>query len=205
MVVALDAPVFSATPGRDGPIRAHRRTLDARTALCLGATCGKVLLPICQDTDEEFADSLQLVARCTEEAHSVGLPVMVEPTLWGAATPRDPGTRDELTAHVARVAIEVGADLLKIQAPANAETLRSIVRHSPVPVLALGGAPVGKRELLDQLQGWLDCGVSGVVVGRNVWSRPRPERAVAALTALVHLGDVQKALCCLEEADDPTT
>lgn len=193
LVTALDAPVFSDLPGEHGVILAHRRVLSARRALGEGATAAKVLLPLGHGTGTEYADSFELVARATEEAHEVGLPVMVEPALWGRRAEHD----DAVIAHSARVAWELGADMIKIHAPADTAVLGDIVDRSEGPVFVLGGSPASAEEFLVGVDTWIAAGAAGVVVGRNVWGRPDPASMVRALSAVVHDRDLAVAHAAL--------
>jgi DhnA family fructose-bisphosphate aldolase class Ia len=186
LIVALDAPVFSPLCGEHGKIQSHARVATAEHAMRLGATAGKVLLPVGYESAERFAAGIALVRELALECERLGLPLMIEPALWGVnASEKD----DALIEHSARVAIELGADILKIPAPTELSVLARIVRHSPVPVTILGGAPRDTMGLARDVGQWLSAGVVGVVVGRNVWSRPKPEHAVDALIAAVHQGD----------------
>lgn len=190
LVVALDLCVIDVLPGSEGPMRSHRQLIAPEEALRLGASAAKVLLPVGLDAVDGYADSARFVAAAAQQCDRLGLPLIIEPALWG---PRVPGETDELIAHAARVSVELGASLLKIPAPRDLSVLRDIVAWSPVPVLLLGGAPAGSDALADDLAQWMGTGIAGLVVGRNVWSRPNPRHAVAALVAAVHHGD--RAAC----------
>lgn len=196
MVVALDAPFFGAGPATTETLSGQRRVLSADAAVRLGATAGKVLLPIGIGDRSGYADSLALIAVAAEECQEVGLPLMVEPAFWGAHA----DMTDEMIAHSARVAVEFGASLLKIPAPKDPVVLRQIVSRSPVPVFVLGGDPADAEKLADDLISWMETGVAGVVVGRNVWNRPDPSAAVSGLAAAVHDSDRDKCTRLLSTA-----
>jgi DhnA family fructose-bisphosphate aldolase class Ia len=181
MITALDAPVFSDIPGEHGTIKGHRRVISAATALGNGATAAKVLIPIGPGKAYDFSDTFELVAAACEEAHEVGLPVMIEPALWGERAQHD----DAVIAHSARQAWELGADMIKIHAPDDSSVLAEIVSRSLGPVFVLGGNPTSADEFVDSVDSWIEAGATGVVVGRNVWGRPRPDIMVDALRAIV--------------------
>lgn len=182
LVVALDGPFFGAGPATTEPLSGQRRLLSAEAAVRMGATAGKVLLPLGIGDQSGYADSLALIAGAAEECRSVGLPLMVEPAFWGAESDMS----DEMIAHSARVSIEFGASLLKIPAPEDVALLKQIVERSPVPVYVLGGDPADAERLAGDLVSWMEAGAAGVVVGRNVWNRPDPSAAVRGLSAAVH-------------------
>lgn len=185
LVVALDAPFFGAGPATTEALSGQRRLISAEAAVRMGATAGKVLLPLGIGDHGIYADSLALIASAADECRQVGLPLMVEPAFWGAQADMS----DEMIAHSARVGIEFGASLLKIPAPRDRDVLRDIVRRSPVPVFVLGGDPADAERLADDLVAWMQAGAAGVVVGRNVWNRPDPSAAVRGLAAAVHDND----------------
>lgn len=195
LITALDAPVFSDIPGGHGTIQGHRRVISARAALANGATAAKVLVPIGPGDAYDFADSFELVAAACEEAHEVGLPVMIEPALWGERAVHD----DDVIAHSARQAWELGGDMVKIHAPSDTRVLRQIVDRAVGPVFVLGGDPASSDEFVALADSWIDAGAAGVVVGRNVWARPNPAVMVAALRAVVLARDVDAARALLSE------
>lgn len=182
LIVALDGPFFGAGPATTEPLSGQRRLLSAEAAVRMGATAGKVLLPLGIGDQAGYADSLAMIAATAEECRNVGLPLMVEPAFWGAHADMS----DEMIAHSARVSVEFGASLLKIPAPQDTAVLRQIVERSPVPVYVLGGDPADAERLASDLVAWMEAGAAGVVVGRNVWNRPDPAAAVRGLSAAVH-------------------
>jgi DhnA family fructose-bisphosphate aldolase class Ia len=200
LLVSLDAPIFSPLPGEHGKLQDHVRVATPEYALHLGATAAKVLLPVGFADADRFAKSVDLLRVIAMDCHRIGLPLMVEPALWGEKASE---TDNELIAHACRMGVEIGADILKIPAPPNAEVLAGIVRNSPVPVMVLGGSPRDAAGFVDEVAGWMKSGAVGVVVGRNVWSRPDPKQAVAALAATVHRGDAAAAGKAWTAAGEP--
>ena len=197
LVVSVDAPIFSALPGGSGPLEEHRRLLSVEAAAALGATAVKVLLPVGLRSVAGFGDSVQIVADVIEESHRLGIPVMVEPALWGPLAAED----DDLILHSVRMAIELGADLLKTPAPAGMDALEQLIRNSPVPVLMLGGSARSRSDLIRDVGRWIVAGAAGVFVGRNIWMVHDPTAMVAALAAVVHGANVDAALHLLETTE----
>ncbi|WP_420111816.1 class I fructose-bisphosphate aldolase [Pseudactinotalea sp.] len=198
LIVALDHCVIDSLPGQEAPMTQHRQLISPVDALGLGATAAKMLLPVGLETSAAYADSAAVVARNAHECARLGLPLMVEPALWGSRVPED---TDQLIAHAARVSVELGAHLLKIPATVDPELLNDIVQWSPVPVFVLGGAPANPRSFGEEIGRWMQSGAAGVAVGRNVWSRPSPGHAIQALQAAVHDADIEACVRHLEQAD----
>ena len=96
---------------------------------------------------------------------------------------------DEALAHGARLAAELGADIVKIPVPTQVETLSEITASLPVPVVIAGGArEEDTRLFLEKLARTLAHGVRGFAIGRNVFQHERPEALLTAITNMVHLG-----------------
>jgi len=200
LLVSLDGPIFSPLPGEHGKLKGHIRVATPEYALHLGATAAKVLLPVGFADADQFARSVDMLRTIAMDCHRIGLPLMVEPALWGEKASE---TDNELIAHACRMGVEIGGDILKIPAPPSAQVLAGIVRDSPVPVMVLGGSPRDAASFVNEVGGWMESGAVGVVVGRNVWSRPDPKRAVAALAATVHRGDAAAAAKAWAAAGEP--
>lgn len=90
-------------------------------------------------------------------------------------------------AHGARVAAELGADLIKIPAPADDAVLAEIVASLPIPVVAAGGSKTDEPgPFLNRVGQLLQTGVRGVAIGRNIFQRRHPAALLKAVCAMVH-------------------
>jgi DhnA family fructose-bisphosphate aldolase class Ia len=112
------------------------------------------------------------------------MPVMVEPTLFNTAR-----TSSSELGDAVRVAFEIGADILKVPYPGSIDVLEHWVQSYPVPFLMLGGSTVASGDhIINLVQQALNVGVSGIVMGRNVWNRPGREGLdlMGSLLEVVH-------------------
>ncbi len=127
----------------------------------------------------------QEISRLIKLASTWEIPVMVEPT-----TRRAPSS-DSMLSDAVRIAVELGADVLKVPVPQESQLLGEWVRRYALPVLVLGGGTIPSFEAtLTQAELALNMGASGLVMGRAVWHRPRDEgpRLLQRLWSLVHGG-----------------
>ncbi len=200
LVIAIDGPVFSSVCGDHGKLVEQSRHASPAYALKLGATAAKILLPVGTEHIAPFRRGVELVREAVMACEDVGLPLMVEPALWG---PHADEKNNALIEHATRMAVELGADIVKIPAPTDPEVLARICANAPVPVMVLGGAPRDAASFAADMQDWMQTGVAGIVVGRNVWSRPNPAKAVEALAAAVHHNDPERVEACWQDAGDP--
>lgn len=119
--------------------------------------------------DAEFERrEVERVGSLARECERVGLPLAVESLARGAQVenPRDPKW---LMLHT-RMAAELGADVIKTENASDVETLRTVIRACPVPILVLGGSRTGSdEEVLSAVRGIVEAGAAGVFFGRNIF------------------------------------
>jgi class I fructose-bisphosphate aldolase len=98
----------------------------------------------------------------------------------------------------ARIAVEHGADLLKLEVDRDHALFRATVKASPVPVFMLGGPKrPTQRETLADVVAAAQAGVVGLTIGRNVWQHSEPQRMVQALRTALADQDLDRALAYL--------
>ena len=137
-------------------------------------------------------DFTQLAA-IREECERLGLPLIVWSYPRGEAVDIK-GGRDSIyaIAYAARVAAELGADIIKVNLPQldnpNAASqpkpyndlhlsLEEAVNHiiasaGRVMTIISGGAKVSDDELLEKARVSMAAGATGLIFGRNLWQRP---------------------------------
>jgi len=128
-------------------------------------------------------EMLMDVTRVLEQADRYGMPVMV------IAYPRpEPSVQDiEVDAHIhaARIAVELGADMVKVQMLEDRGAMKAVVEAcAGVPVLAAGGEMSDLPSFLTKVETTFDAGVKGVCVGRNITAR---DDWLGAVTELANL------------------
>ena len=96
-------------------------------------------------------------------------------------------TTVEGVKHAARIAAELGADMVKVNYTGSSETFAQVVNGCPIPVLIAGGEKTSSdKEILEAVRAALDAGGSGVCIGRNAFQHDDPVRFVKAVCAMVH-------------------
>lgn len=150
------------------------------------------------DPDAE-ARQVEDVARMVEACEALGIGCIIEPMARGARADHDI-YRPEFIAMGARIACEIGADVLKTDYSGSAETFRMVTAASFRPVLIAGGPKTETlRAALEMVRDALDAGACGMFIGRNVFQAPDPRRMMRALRGIIHEGwTVEQALDALE-------
>ena len=141
--------------------------------------------------DRDFRQFLDV----RQDAERLGMPVIVWAYPRGEAIAKR-GGKESLYAvdYAARVALELGADVVKVNYPVASEKDAespppyNTLRLSPTDafrkvvesagralVLVSGGEKVGDPELLTKVRSSMDAGATGIIFGRNLWQRPKAE------------------------------
>lgn len=154
----------------------------AEDAIAIGADAVVALVFPGSDDEEK---SLLRLARLASECEQLGLPVMAEaiPGGWGKAIE----WTTENVARAARIAVELGADIVKTVCPGPPDEFAAVVEAVPAPVVALGGPRMASEDDVVALaRGVVAAGAAGIAFGRNVWGSPDPTALVARLREAVH-------------------
>jgi len=95
----------------------------------------------------------------------------------------------EVVKYSARVAAELGADIVKGYYTGDKKTFREVIEYCPVPYVVLSGPASDDPEVfLKFVAEAMDCGAGGVSVGRNVWTHQDPAAITQAVCRIVHEG-----------------
>ncbi|MCX6750895.1 MAG: aldolase, partial [Candidatus Pacearchaeota archaeon] len=122
------------------------------------------------DSEDEMFQEFENIQR---EAHKKALPVIV----W--VYPRGKSikgkTPEELMVYGARIGLEIGADIIKIQYVGKPKDLQWAVKSAgKTKVVVAGGIKKGEKEFLKQVQEIMNAGCIGLAIGRNVWQHSHP-------------------------------
>lgn len=177
----------------DPSVPGTRMVNDAGDAVRVGADA--VVAMTFLGAADDGQDAVQVLAA---QAHAQGLPVIVESLPYSFSGKGTPGLAPETVSVAARLAEELGADLVKTRLTGTDDD-KAIFDAVTVPVVALGGPKTGLKEYLEYLSRCLDLGASGVAVGRNIVDDPDPLAKVAAMAGIIHDGkSVTDALAVYE-------
>jgi len=81
----------------------------------------------------------------------------------------------EVLSYAARVALELGAEMVKIPYTGDPKSFSWVVKAAgKVKVVVQGGPKTGERDFLKMVKDILAAGASGVAVGRNIWQAKDP-------------------------------
>lgn len=181
---------------RLGPDPNHKVLVsNVERAIKYGADAVSVHINLGANNESEMLRDLGEVAMACEDW---GMPLVA------MMYTRGPNIEDEhdveVVKHAARVAAELGADMVKCDYTGSPETFRQVTEGcGPVPVVIAGGAKLGDdRALLEMVAGAMEGGAAGASIGRNAFQHADPTGITRAICAIVHEGkSVTEALAIL--------
>ena len=153
--------------------------------------------------DNAESEMLQDLGLITTEAWGLDVPTL------GMVYPRGPNlildSEDSTqgVAHAARVAFELGCNVVKVPWTGSIESFEEVTSAVPIPVLIAGGTGTSFTDTLEIVVKSIIAGGSGVCMGRQIFGSENPLRRVLALRAVVH-GDygLNRAMPILYAEDD---
>ena len=177
LVVHLSASTVQA-PDPD----AKYLVCSVETAVRLGADAVSVHVNLGSDGERQQVADLAAVADGCDR-WGIPLVAMMYPRGPRIADPYDPA----LIAHAARLAADLGADVVKTLHPATVAELADIAADCPVPILVAGGPRRDDPDaVVDFTRQALRAGAAGVAMGRNIFQAAHPSALVSRLADVVH-------------------
>ncbi len=166
-------------------------TASVEDALKNGADGVSMHVNLGDSTEAKMLEDLGRVAR---DAEKWGMPLLV--MMYGRGPKITNGFDPGVVAHCARVAMELGADIVKVPYTGDIDSFAHVVAGAHIPVVIAGGPKTETTgEFLQTVADAIKAGASGLSVGRNIFQHPEPRRMVSALSGLVHAGwSVEQAL-----------
>lgn len=123
---------------------------------------------------EREGESIAEFSKIQEEARAKDLPVV----MWAYPRGKHIGEAEhskENLAYASRLALELGADMVKVSYVGNVADMKWVVAAAgKVKVLVVGGGKTDEETFLRQTREIIEAGAVGWAVGRNMWQNPSP-------------------------------
>ena len=185
LILTVDRPTGSTLPGKSSAGEAYRLIVPVEDAVRLGADAVKMVMIYGRQSAQVHADNVEAVAHVASECERWGIPLLLEPVLWGSQATTDDREDVQILKHICRMGVEMGADVLKVSYVTPG--VREVASTLPVPLIILGGSKTETdAAMFDMVQGAITEGACGVAFGRNVFQRERPDTIIQAIRKIVH-------------------
>ena len=172
-------------------------TATVEDAIKLGADGVSIHVNLGDPTESQMLEDFGRVSR---DAENWGMPLLA--MMYGRGPKIADSLAPQVVAQCARVAVELGADMVKVSYTGEIESFARVVDACcGVPVLIAGGPKTETtRDFLQMVKDAMQAGASGLSVGRNIFQHPRPRQMVSALAGIVHASwSVDQALAVVGE------
>ena len=177
---------------------ANAKTLTANVedAIKMGADGVSIHINLGDPTEAKMLADFGQVAR---DAENWGIPLLA--MVYGRGPKIENSLAPEIIAHCARVAVELGADIVKVPYTGDMDSFAHVVEATCVPILIAGGPKTETtREFLQMVHDAIQAGAAGLSVGRNIFQHPTPRLLVSAVSGIVHEGwSVDQAMTVVGE------
>jgi fructose-bisphosphate aldolase, class I len=124
-------------------------------------------------------------SRIVEEAHKAEIPVI----MWAYPRGKHIGEAEhspENIAYAARIALEMGADMVKLAYTGDVSSMKWVVRVAgKTKVLAVGGSKTDEEAILAKTREIVEAGVAGWAMGRNIWQDDNPIEISKKIAAIL--------------------
>jgi class I fructose-bisphosphate aldolase len=168
-ILTIDYPLFSNIPGESQGVLDYSMCSTVEQALKWGFDCVKVLLVWGLKPDLQMKE-IKCISSLVAECDQADMPVMMEPVFHGEYIPAEKKSDPKLIAHAARLALELGADVLKMPYTGDVNSFQTITNALHVPIVILGGPKMNSiADVFRVARESVEAGGRGVVFGRNVW------------------------------------
>lgn len=153
-------------------------------ALKIGADAVSVHINVGAETEPQMLEDLGNVSK---ECNEWGMPLLV------MAYPRGPKIQNSYdahaVAHAARVATELGADIVKCSYTGDIDSFREVVKGTLAPIVIAGGPKMDSDDdILQMVYDSIQAGGHGVSIGRNVFQHRNVEAMTRAISDIVLRG-----------------
>ena len=141
------------------------------------------------------AAQVETNARVSRACEEYGLVRILEPMARGERVGAAAFKPEVIQLH-ARMAAELGADIIKTDYSGDEASYRAVVESCPVPIFIAGGPrTTSPRDALTMVDGAIRAGARGLVFGRNIVQASNPQQMTAAMARIVfHGATVEEAL-----------
>ena len=145
------------------------------------------------------ADMLRDFGIVSKKCQEWGMPLLVMMYTRGDKVLAE--NDEQYVKIAARVASEMGADMVKVSFTGSVESFARVVEGSSIPVLIAGGEKAkNTKDVLTNVKMAIEAGGKGVSMGRNVFQHENPSLLLQAVSKIVHEGtSVNEALAMLGE------
>ncbi len=159
---------------------------SVKEAVSLGADAVSIHLNLEKGKERQV---LEEFAAIVDQSNEYGIPLLAMVYPHGSKVEKGKEYDAENVVQCARVADELGVDIVNVNYTGSTETFRHVVAACKIPVLIADGPGMGsEKELLEMVEGAMMAGAAGISIGRNVFQCDDLTTIVGKMSKIVHNG-----------------
>ena len=175
---------LSASTVHGGPRSQSKVTVgDVEEVISRGAVAVSAQVNLGDDSESEM---LYDMGQITSDSWNHGVPTLGMVYPRGPNLILDPEDKTRGIAHAARVAFELGCDVVKVPWTGSIDSFQKVTSGVPIPVLIAGGTGSSFPDTLDIVSKSIIAGGSGVCMGRQIFGSTNPLHRLLALRSIIH-------------------
>ena len=175
---------LSASTVHGGPRSQSKVTVgDVEEVISRGAVAVSAQVNLGDDSESEM---LYDMGQITSDSWNHGVPTLGMVYPRGPNLILDPEDKTRGIAHAARVAFELGCDVVKVPWTGSIDSFQKVTSGVPIPVLIAGGTGFSFSDTLDIVSKSIIAGGSGVCMGRQIFGSANPLHRLLALRSIIH-------------------
>jgi DhnA family fructose-bisphosphate aldolase class Ia len=153
------------------------------------------------------SEMLKILADVSQDCERFGMPLLAHmyPRTEGSngkdnnyyeLRDKDQEQYAQLVRHAVRVAVDLGADVIKAPFTGSTESFKTVIESaSGVPIVMAGGPKIPSQKILQNAYDAVKAGAAGIYIGRNAFNRDQGKEIVQAFRKVVHEGEsVEQAI-----------
>lgn len=153
---------------------------SVENAIALGADAISVQVNI---GDENDAEMLKAFGKISDDCYKWGMPLLA---MMYARKNNETDTRPQTIKMLARIAQEMGADIVKVNYTGDQKSFREVVEGCSIPVIIAGGGDIDEKQAIENAYNAIKAGAAGIAYGRNIFQNDNYKELIKKLYDVVH-------------------
>ncbi len=153
---------------------------DVEEAISLGADAVSIHINIGNRFEQDMIKSLAQISR---ECSKYNMPLLA--MMYVKTDDNKVIIDEQRLIHAIRIAVELGADIVKIPYVEDLNTMETIIASTHIPIIVAGGKRTSDDIILEKANKIMDAGAAGISFGRSIFEAPDPSSLLDSLKKIV--------------------
>ena len=158
---------------------------SVENAIALGADAISIHVNIGDENDNEM---LRAFGKISDDCYKWGMPLLA---MMYARKNNENDIRPQTIKILARIAQEMGADIVKVNYTGDPESFHEVVEGCSIPIIIAGGGDINEKQALENAYNAVKAGAAGVAYGRNVFQHKNYNEFIKKLYNIVNFGKIE--------------